>query len=166
MADEILYAAIPTRYHGVQFRSRLEARYACMFDAYSLEWEYEPFELECGKGRKAYIPDFLLTLPSGVRVLWECKPAVTVAEFRGPARRIARSGWNGPAVIAGSSLRLVEGRADLTIQITEAAGKSGFFLAGRNKWPGYWGPYPFDDVFSIWRECGNTVQWNPSSSSR
>jgi hypothetical protein len=46
--------AIPTTYQGVQFRSRLEARWAAFFDLLGWEWEYEPFDL------KGWIPDFLL----------------------------------------------------------------------------------------------------------
>lgn len=50
--------AIPTRYKGYHFRSRLEARWAVFFDALGLDWEYEPegFEWE----GKRYLPDFLL----------------------------------------------------------------------------------------------------------
>lgn len=51
--------AIPTRYKGYHFRSRLEARWAVFFDAMGLRWEYEPegFELGCGE---RYLPDFLI----------------------------------------------------------------------------------------------------------
>lgn len=51
--------AIETRYKGCRFRSRLEARYAVLFDALGMEWHYEPegFELE-HYGR--YLPDFYL----------------------------------------------------------------------------------------------------------
>jgi hypothetical protein len=66
--------AIPTRYKGVQFRSRLEARWAAMFDLLEWRWEYEPIDLE------GYIPDFVLMFPAG-RVLVEIKPAFTVAEL-------------------------------------------------------------------------------------
>ena len=34
--------AIETRYKGYRFRSRLEARYAVLFDSLKIEWEYEP----------------------------------------------------------------------------------------------------------------------------
>lgn len=152
---EITYAAIPTVYGGIQFRSRLEARYACLFDKYGIPFEYEPLDL------KNYIPDFLIELPNGTVLLWECKPAVKVTEFRRPARRIAKSGWTGPAIVAGSGLALFGGRPDLMLHATEAAGSSGFFRAGNGKWPGYWGPYPFEGVFSVWREAGNEVQWLP-----
>lgn len=35
-------AAIPTRYAGCHFRSRLEARWAVFFDTLGIKWEYEP----------------------------------------------------------------------------------------------------------------------------
>ena len=49
--------AVPTRYKGYHFRSRLEARWAVFFDALDLQWEYEPdgFELPDGTW---YLPDF------------------------------------------------------------------------------------------------------------
>lgn len=51
-------AAIPTRYKGYRMRSRLEARWAVVFDVMHLAWEYEPqgFELSTGP----YLPDFYL----------------------------------------------------------------------------------------------------------
>lgn len=59
-------AAIPTTYNGVNFRSRLEARWAALFDLLSWKWEYEPFDLN------GWIPDFVL---SGYKkILVEIKP--------------------------------------------------------------------------------------------
>ena len=51
--------AFPTFYDGIQFRSRLEARWAIFFNACGIEWEYEPegYQLSDGQG---YLPDFLL----------------------------------------------------------------------------------------------------------
>ena len=51
--------SIRTIYAGVEFRSRLEARWAVFFDAMGIPWRYEPrrFPLE-GKG--SYLPDFRL----------------------------------------------------------------------------------------------------------
>lgn len=48
--------AIPTRYAGCLFRSRLEARWAVFFDAMGYVWEYEPqgYVID-GRG---YLPDF------------------------------------------------------------------------------------------------------------
>lgn len=50
--------AIETRYAGVRFRSRLEARWAVLMDALGVRWEYEPegFDLD----GVPYLPDFWL----------------------------------------------------------------------------------------------------------
>lgn len=47
-------AAIPTMYKGVQFRSRLEAKWAYFYDLIGWKWLYEPFDLN------GWIPDFLV----------------------------------------------------------------------------------------------------------
>jgi len=49
---------IPTKYNGVQFRSRLEARWAVFFDQLGVDWyyEYEGFQLT----GEWYVPDFWL----------------------------------------------------------------------------------------------------------
>jgi len=51
--------AIETFYDGHRFRSRLEARWAVLFDALDLNWEYEleGFEFEDGT---RYLPDFFI----------------------------------------------------------------------------------------------------------
>lgn len=64
---------IETNYKGCKFRSRLEARWAVLFDHQQIEWDYEPdgFKLRSdwkGKGPKrcpdktvyTYLPDFWL----------------------------------------------------------------------------------------------------------
>lgn len=52
--------AIETRYKGRRFRSRLEARYAVMFDHLGIEWDYEPEGFELQDGTR-YLPDFWIT---------------------------------------------------------------------------------------------------------
>lgn len=60
------YKAHPTKYRGRQYRSRLEARWACFFDLMKWPVEYEPFDLN------GWVPDFVLR---GAReVLVEVKP--------------------------------------------------------------------------------------------
>lgn len=51
--------AIETVYKGYRFRSRLEAKWAILFDELGIKWEYEieGFELENGA---RYLPDFYL----------------------------------------------------------------------------------------------------------
>ena len=59
--------AIPTKYQGVQFRSRLEAKWAAFFDLLNWRWEYEPFD------RAGWIPDFVI-FGARQHVLLEVKP--------------------------------------------------------------------------------------------
>ena len=49
--------AIPTRYAGCHFRSRLEARWAVFFDRLGVAWQYEPEGYDLG-GAGWYLPDF------------------------------------------------------------------------------------------------------------
>lgn len=49
------YASIPTKYRGINMRSRLEAKWACMFDLLGWKWEYEPIDLN------GWIPDFAIS---------------------------------------------------------------------------------------------------------
>ena len=50
--------SVPTLYKGIQFRSRLEARWAIFFDELGIEWDYEPETFETKYGY--YMPDFFL----------------------------------------------------------------------------------------------------------
>lgn len=75
-------APIPTVYDGIEYRSRLEARWAAFMSNIGWEYVYEPFD---GDG---YIPDFIV---HGEQPLFvEVKPAVTLAEFQQPTRKIER----------------------------------------------------------------------------
>lgn len=134
--------AIPTIYGNVRFRSRLEARWAAMFDFLGWRWEYEPIDLE------GYIPDFVLLFRAGP-VLSEIKPEFTVedliAEPDGPARKIDRSGWHttniNQALILGATWNLAaDGRY--------AAGA----LRRHIRWAG-----EDDDVWGgcVWCSCGH-----------
>ena len=51
--------AIPTRYAGCFFRSRLEARWAVFFDTLNVKWEYEKEGFQLKDGNR-YLPDFWL----------------------------------------------------------------------------------------------------------
>lgn len=108
--------AIPTRYNGVQFRSRLEARWAAMFDLIGWEWEYEPIDLD------GYIPDFTVNPHEDSPILIEVKPIVhwpcpvpacvscdpsdstTRDSYDCAIEKIEKSGWEGRAFLAGAVL--------------------------------------------------------------
>ena len=53
------FRPIETEHRGHRFRSRKEARFATMFDALGIRWEYEPEGYELGNGNR-YLPDFRL----------------------------------------------------------------------------------------------------------
>lgn len=67
--------AIETTYKGYKFRSRLEAKWACMFDALGWKWEYEPVDLN------GYIPDFYVDF-GRQQYFVEIKPAMNRDELR------------------------------------------------------------------------------------
>lgn len=52
----------PTKYNGVQFRSRLEAKWAAFFDILKWPWLYEPVDLG------EWSPDFISRLQGSVTV--------------------------------------------------------------------------------------------------
>lgn len=62
------FKAIPTKYNGVQYRSRLEARWAAFFDIIKWKHIYEPFDLD------KWSPDFKLVTENGQKFLVEVKP--------------------------------------------------------------------------------------------
>jgi hypothetical protein len=51
--------ALETEYKGILFRSRLEARWAVLFDSFNLKWVYEPECFILSNGQK-YTPDFYI----------------------------------------------------------------------------------------------------------
>lgn len=51
--------AIPTTYHGIEFRSKLEAKYAQAFDKLGIVWEYESHGFRFDDGT-CYCPDFYM----------------------------------------------------------------------------------------------------------
>mgnify|MGYP003653771470 CR=1 FL=1 len=64
--------AISTRCLGHNFRSRLEARWALVFDALNMNWRYECEGIEAPSGKK-WLPDFQLDLQG--EITWvEIKP--------------------------------------------------------------------------------------------
>ena len=87
--------AIETTYAGVDFRSRLEARWAAFFDRIGWTWTYEPFDGDY------YIPDFLI---DGDRpMLVEVRPAVTRSEYEQQIETIKVPEWKGDVLILGAS---------------------------------------------------------------
>lgn len=66
---------IPTQYRGIQFRSRLEAKWAYYLDIKRIRWMYEPLDLA------GYIPDFVLETDETQPMLAEVKPIRDIEGF-------------------------------------------------------------------------------------
>lgn len=66
--------AIATSYNGRNYRSRLEARWAAMFDLLEWRYEYEPYDLD------GWIPDFAI-YGAKAEILVEVKPYSSYREF-------------------------------------------------------------------------------------
>lgn len=79
----------------ILFRSRLEAKWAYIFDKLGWEWEYEPIDLN------GYIPDFILT-NFHEEVLVEVKPVLRKEEFQKYTEKIINSGWEKEFLILGA----------------------------------------------------------------
>lgn len=62
------FRGIPTVYNWRRCRSRLEARWAVMFDMLEWQAEYEPFDCD------GWIPDFAIRTPAELPLLVEVKP--------------------------------------------------------------------------------------------
>ena len=89
--------AIPTIYEGIEYRSRLEARWAAMFDQIGWKFTYEPFDTA------GYIPDFLIHGPAPLLV--EIKPAVTEADYHAPIPKVTaglKGHWDHDILILGA----------------------------------------------------------------
>ena len=139
--------AIPTMYGGVQFRSRLEARWAAFFDLVEWRWEYEPLDLD------GYVPDFVLRFVEPIAV--EIKPLMwtgsTDEEDIIAAARSRFISWGGEAMLLGASVNALEltdpgFHGDLKFGELREMGRGWVDVDGAGSW---------DLAFSfLCRECG------------
>lgn len=72
---------IQTFYNGIKFRSRLEAKWAVVFDELGVKWKYEAEGYELPSGNR-YLPDFLLEC-YGTRGSYDCEPFDLWIEVKG-----------------------------------------------------------------------------------
>lgn len=173
--------SIPTTYQGVRYRSRLEARWAAMFDRMGWEHAYEPIDLA------GYIPDFIVYRGCSLgNVLIECKPFITAdASVVEHCNKIARSGWRQSALVLGA---VVDGRGLAGRMFCDSEAP---YIAARGTWSdcylgwfppivpptepddvtGYWDVEPARvnmpalralELSMMWHEAGNITQWKPA----
>jgi hypothetical protein len=157
--------AHPTMYAGVQFRSRLEARWAAFFDLAKWGWEYEPLDLE------GWTPDFRITVPLRteegemfMKLLVEVKPYDSVEQFTDHAMtkyndyldRQAHGGvlravglGNSPEVCTECLLPDIDGHWD-DRKLTYSTVALPTILPFRSRG---------DDIHNRWAEAGNRVMY-------
>ena len=149
--------AHPTKYAGVQFRSRLEARWAAFFDLAAWKWDYEPIDFE------GWSPDFRVEFPckhSECRpshVLFvEVKPYYSIEEFRG--HPCLDYPYGGIAEVDGEFTFLIPADASAAFGATP---ETTYWCMGHGCGGGdeeilNW----VDDTTMKWRQAGNIVQWH------
>jgi hypothetical protein len=167
--------AIPTLYRGIQMRSRLEAKYAILFDLLGLKWAYEAIDLN------GAIPDFIVEVELFSRpqvsgpTLIEIRPLLTAPEYRETINKIARSGWQGSAMVLGATVRehdtpwgkewsLGYGTAVVSPKDAEPGAYNWFPVgwcasgeaAGKFAWGGNF------DITRMWADATNRSRWMPS----
>lgn len=181
-------SAIKTKYAGVWFRSRLEARWAAFFDLLGWNWEYEPIDLD------GWIPDFVLFGKKGNTILVECKPFL-MAPYLEPdfkivsnekslqkvfkvAEQLMKKSEYGNCepeiIIVGANIIPFATECDIgtcmgffahgdQVMILESGGFSERWGGYQDRMTGFYDGYrpdaPASMVLPIWREAGNMVQW-------
>lgn len=80
---------------GIVYRSRLEAKYAYLWDYLDWGWDYEPVDL------KGYIPDFSVYPTEDISLMVEIKGDL-VHEFRGALEKAVRGGHSNYCMFLGS----------------------------------------------------------------
>lgn len=173
---------IRTTYHGTNFRSRLEARWAAFFDVIEWPWIYEPVDAE------GYIPDFLVTGPASFLV--EVGPCEFLSDFSAKAEKsltafTAAESQARPTLIVGLAPDLPGDGVSTTVgYLTNDDWGSGTSVAGWARCGdcgrlgifhpigsymlrpcGHWDgdnhliPITNAELFDFWATAGNRVQW-------
>lgn len=137
---EYTMKAHPTTYAGVNFRSRLEARWAAFFDCMGVRWDYEPCDFA------GWTPDFRLDERGCPPAFAEIKPVGDERVLHDYARRAATLAGEGVQVVCAGSHPLRHFYdPDLCTAWRDAKGNHTFIDYRRaERW---------------WREAGNRVQW-------
>jgi hypothetical protein len=178
MASSFDYSikAIPTKYNGRQYRSRLEARWAAFFDLLGWRFEYEPCDLG------TWSPDFALWgIHPQSPVLVEVKPIdhwhrETARKMADACRDLGQRlllvgtqpffdvdldqlGWLG-------QVESYEATWDEALLSINAAGRHDFFpnsgAFSDESW--IWKDATFPSgrtTHPLWKEAANLVQWHP-----
>jgi len=171
---------IPTVLNVTEYRSRLEAKWAAMFDLLGWRYTYEPFDLD------GYIPDFCFNGWETPTIV-EVKPATTTKQLEDAFSKIRRSGWNKNVLMLGATLQTELDHRQYPLGLTtcgvdwggqDTLGLTDLALCDRcnSIFPYTWeGSYrcvvcgrndgdhhmrnPDLDIHALWAKAGNTVKW-------
>lgn len=136
--NEYSIRAIPTRYAGATFRSRLEARWAAFFDLCAIRWVYEPIDLH------GWSPDFLLSI-SETPIYVEVKPVDLISDgYDRFAKAINHSEKYAVLLCGLSPLPAMAGKLICPDSHYEREIVSGLSC---------------DCASALWSESGSKVQW-------
>jgi hypothetical protein len=177
---------IPTKINGIQFRSKLEARWYLFMKKLQWRIEYEPQELGEING---WIPDFII-IGKDKKILVDVKPIHSIEEWNKhypDYRKILHSGIqstkNYELLILGASFNLGgssfgilyehfddDDFADSPAIFTSYGFQFGFLpsifnwtcrITGESgKIYLYEGDSRYKMLEEIWNECGSQLQWN------
>ncbi len=112
---------------GIQFRSRIEAQWAYIFEKLGWNWEYEPIDLE------GYIPDFIIKF-GDEDILIEIKGDTNIWKeevYKPHKEKIIKSGWKGMFGILGCVYKITENWEDSNCPII---GKVCYFVKELNEY--------------------------------
>jgi len=148
-----IYKAHPTNYHGVTFRSRLEARWAAFFDLAGWSWEYEPIDLN------GWTPDFRVhwdcyhsECEGGHTLLVEVKPYYSIHEFQGHPCMSYDFGHGYHGDIPADASAAFGINPDVTFW-TFCHGNGGGEFDIKSGW--------IEDIDNLWKLAGEKVQYKP-----
>lgn len=184
---EYVIAAIPTKYNKRQYRSRLEAHWAAMFDLLGWKHDYEGIDLS------GWFPDF--TLYGAEDLLVEVKPFTKLGEFDEEIQKITRAiqgtRYSKTEILLLGSRIFQDSLSNAPVlgwigEPWELEGKTElvFDQAHFNHWLEKWGFYAInnsyrdritglyngneyidvpwlEEVEELWSEAANEVQWHP-----
>jgi hypothetical protein len=189
MPIDLSRIGIKTRIHDIEFRSRLEARWALMFEAFGWPWNYEPIDLA------GYIPDYIVSFRRAP-LLVEVKPALTFEELNDATAKIIASGWRHDFLVVGTTLFRPSGSHEPSIGLlglkdrNGPPGDEGWLKAGHaiaieclrcqrvsvKHYTDAWfciscgamvpkhdfGPVPADHLQKAWDIAGRESMWRPA----
>ncbi|MGO8990344.1 MAG: hypothetical protein ACLQGU_05185 [bacterium] len=125
--------AIPTKYGGTTFRSKLEASYAKTLDLLTIKWTYETNGFDLGSIK--YLPDFWLP---DIRTFLEVKgPFIPGAEKARELSKKVEDDWWDPSsiVIIGNELgkmKTADGEEEVALLKCRKCGKYWFASVSRS----------------------------------